>query len=347
MTASAIVSAVTASLAFLPLDQIEANEFALRTVDVEDPDVLNLFDNIAARGVQKPIGVRPATLGDKKTPKTTPDGRQIYSVKDGLHRYTGAVRAKLETVPVIIQPADDKQVKRDQIMDNLHVIPTKAYEYGAQLKDILSEDPTMTASELANQLNVNEDFLEKRLGLTGLHKDGVDGNGNPTSTIGALVDNGSICLGNAVALAKLKPTDEQLKFVDDAVQMKTIEFAKKISDRMKELRKAKMQGREAGEEVAWSPTAHFRKKADVEAELASPSQLPALLKAKGHDVSPAAIQEILKWAVHLDESSIVTAKAEHDAREKARLEKLEAAKKERERLKQVADAAVAAAKSSS
>lgn len=341
---TAVISAATAALMFLPLDQLEGNEFALRTVDAEDPNVLNLFDNIAQRGVQKPISVRPATLGDKKSPKLTPDGRQIYSVKDGLHRFTGALRAKLETVPVIVQAADDKQVKRDQIMDNLHVIPTKAYEYGAQLKDILSEDPTMTISELANQLNVNEEFLEKRMGLNGLHKDGTDEKGNSTSSIGALVDKGDICLGNAVALAKLKPSEEQLSFVKDAVEMKTFEFQKKISDRIKQLRLAKQKGQEAAGEVPWSPSAHFRKKATVEQEIATPSSLPMLLKAKGLDVDPVVIREILKWAVHLDEQSVVEQKAEYDAREKARVEKLAAAKDERERLKKIAADAVEAAK---
>lgn len=342
MTA-AIINSATAALMFLSLDQIEANEFALRSVDLEDPNVQNLMDNIAARGVQKPIGVRPATLGDKKTPKLTPDGRQIYTVKDGLHRYTGAKLAKLPEVPVIVQAASDSQVKRDQIMDNLHVIPTKPYEYGAALKDILAEDPTTSISELANSLNVSEEFLEKRMGLNGLHKDGVDEKGNPTSKIGALVDKGDICLGNAVALAKLKPTEEQLAFIDDAIQMKSLDFAKKISDRMKQLRQAKQQGKEAAGEVPWTPSAHFRKKATVEAELAQPSQLPMLLKAKGFDVDPTVIKEILKWAVHLDEQSVVEQKAEHDAREKARTEKQAAAKAERERLKKVAEDAVAAA----
>lgn len=344
---TAITSTATAALMFLPLDQIEANEFALRTVDVEDPNVLNLFDDIAARGVQKPISVRPSKMGNKRDPKLTPDGRPIYSVKDGLHRYTGAVRAKLPEVPVIVQDATDAEVKRAQIMDNLHVIPTKPYEYGAALKDILSEDPTVTLAELANQLHVNEEFLEKRIGLNGLHQDGVDVEGNPTSSIGKLVDSGDICLGNAVALAKLKPTGEQLSFVQDAKTMKTIEFAKKISDRMKALRQAKMAGKEAGDKVEWSPSAHFRKKADLEAELAAPSVLPAYLKAKGFDVDSAVIKSILAWALHLDEQSIEAAKAEHDAREKARLEKLEEAKRERERLKRVAEEAVAKAKSSS
>jgi ParB/RepB/Spo0J family partition protein len=342
---STITAAATAALLWLPLDQLEANEFALRTVDLEDPNVLNLMDNIAARGVQKPIGVRPSTLGDKKTPKLTSDGRQVYSVKDGLHRYTGAKLAKLEQVPAIVQSADDAQVEMDQIMDNLHVIPTKAYEYGAGLRKVLSRDVTTTKAELANKLNVSEDFIEARLSLGGIHKDGVDDKGRPTSTIGDLIDKGEICLGNAVALATLKPSEEQLSFVGDAREMKTLEFAKKISDRKKALRLAKQKGQEAGAKVEWSPSAHFRKKSDVEAELVSPKELTAILKAKGIEASAEAIKAILQYVLHLDEQSIVAQKAEHEAREKARLEKLEAAKQERDRLKKVAEDAVAAAKS--
>lgn len=346
MTAAILTTPATAALMWLPHDQLEANEFALRTVDLEDPNVMNLMDNIAARGVQKPISVRPSTMGDKKMPKLTPDGRQVYSVKDGLHRYTGFKLAKgiLESCPVIVQAADDEQVELDQVMDNLHFIPTKPYEYGAGLKKALQRKQTMTKSELANKLNVSEDFIDARMGLNGLHKDGVDEKGEPTSTLGALVDKGDICLGNAVALATLKPSEEQLAFKDDAVQMKTLEFAKKISDRKKALRIAKQQGRTPGDSVPWSPSAHFRKKSDVEDELASPSQLPALLKAKGIDVPVEGIKFILQYVLQLDEQSIVIQKADYEAREKARIEKLKAAKDERERLKKVADDAVAAAK---
>lgn len=344
MSTAILTSPETAALLWLPLDQLEANEFALRTVDLEDPNVQNLIDNIGQRGVQKPIGVRPSTLGNKKDPKLTPDGRQIYSVKDGLHRYTGAKLTNRGPVPCIVQSADDAQVEMDQIMDNLHVIPTKPYEYGAGLKKVLGRDQTMTKSELANKLNVSEDFIEARMGLSGLHKDGVDEKGDPTSSIGRLVDTGDICLGNAVALATLKPSEEQLTFVDDAKQMKTLEFAKKISDRKRDLKKAKQKGEKAGDKVEWSPQAHLRKKSDLEAELSNPSTIPALAKAKGIEISPEAVKFVLQFVLQLDEQSVIAQKADYEAREKARLEKLEAAKVERDRLKKVADDAVAAAK---
>lgn len=342
---ASVLSTSNAAQAFLPLDQLEANEFALRQVDVEDPNVLLLFDNIAARGVKKPISVRPSFFADKKTQKTTADGRLVYNVVDGLHRYTGACRAKLPEVPVIIQAVSDSQARRDQVMDNLHVIPTKPYEYGQALRVILAEDNTVTLDELANELNVNVEFLERRLGLGGLHKDGVDEKGNPTSTLGTLVDKGDICLGNAVELAKLKPSEEQLAFKKDAVEMPTLQFAKKIKDHIKALREAKQKGKEGPVTVEFSPSAHFRKKQSVEAEIASPNELAALIKAKGITDPIEAAKFALNWALHMDEQSIAVQKAEWDAREKKRSEELAARKKQRaEKALEEANAAEAKAK---
>lgn len=328
----------------IPLDQIIANEFALRGVDVEDPDVLRMFDNIAEVGVLIPIRVRPALGPDHKTQKLTTDGRPKYSVIDGLHRFTGALRAKLPELSAIIVSADDAQVEKEQLMANLHRIPTKPYEYGKHLKAILGRDQTKTLLELADELKVSSDFIERRMGLINLHKDGVDENGDPTSTIGAMVDAGKITLANAVELAKLRPTDEQLNFVTDAVQMTTLLFGKKVTARIKELKDAKRAGRDPSEKVGFVPTPHFRRKEEVEAEIKQPSAMSVLIKAKGISDPVEAALFALRWSVSLDEQSIAAAKAKHDAREKERAAEVAARKAEREKRKQDEDVKDAEAK---
>jgi len=318
----------------IPVDQLTANEFALRTVDIEDSNVLLMFDNIAQVGVLLPIRVRAAVNADNKTPKLTDDGRQVYQVIDGLHRFTGAVRAKLEKVPCIVVSADDAQVEREQMMANLHRIPTKHYEYGKHLNKILGRDRTKTLSELAGELNVSTDYIEKRMGLSGLHKDGVDAKGEPTSSIGVLVDQGKIPLANAVVLAKLRPSDKQLDFVTDAMTMTAQLFDAKIKALMTELRKAKAAGQDPSATVGFAASAHYRAKKDAEQEVAliaegKTSTLSVLLQAKGITDPLAAARFAIEWALQLDEQSVQTAKAKHEAREKARAAELIARKEER------------------
>lgn len=343
MTAAATVAtaAIIASFPKLPLDQVEANDVALRAVDLEDPGVQKMFDSIAKDGVLMPIRVRPSMLADKKTPKTLPDGRAVYQVIDGLHRFTGAVKGKLETIPVLVVSADDADVEKQQMKANLHRIPTKPYEYGKHLKRIIARDQTQTRKELANELNVSEEFLDGRLGLNGLHQDGKDENGEPTSSIGKLVDEGRITISNAMELARLKPSEEQLNFVTDAIEMKPIQFAQKVKLRIKELREAKQQARDPNEVTAFVPSCHFRDKGSVEAEFKSPHVLPLLIKSKGISDPIEAAKFALEWVLSLDEQSITAAKAKWDAREKERA--ADAAKRKAERAKKAHEEAQAAA----
>lgn len=336
MTTATLAAAI--ALSHLPLDQLTANEFALRGVDLEDPDVLRMFDNIKEVGVLTPIRVRPAMSADGKSPKMTDDGRPIYYVIDGLHRYTGAVRGRLETVPAFIVTADDAEVEKQQLMANLHRIPTKPYEYGKHLKRILGRDQTKSKTQLAHELNVSEDFIEKRMGLGGLHKDGVDDKGEPTSSIGVLVDQGKIVLANAVELAKLKPSELQLDFVTQAMTMPTLQFGKLVKDKMKQLREAKQQGRQAGETVEWTPSPHLRKKEEIAAEAQSAAVISHLLRAQGIDPTEEVLRAVkfaLTWAVQLDEQSKAKAKADHDAKERERAAEIAERKAERAKKAQV------------
>lgn len=337
-----VTAAILGTLLHLPLDQVTANEFALRGVDLEDPDVLRMFDNIKEVGILVPIRVRPAFNANNRDPKVTEDGRPVYSVIEGLHRYTGAVRGRLESIPAYVTSADDAEVEKQQLMANLHRIPTKPYEYGKHLKRILGRDQTKTCGELASELNVSSDFIEKRMGLGGLHKDGVDDKGEPTSTLGVLVDRGEIVLANAVELAKLKPSEEQLNFATQAMTMPTLQFGKLIKDRIKEIKDAKRAGRDPNETVGWTPSPHLRRKDDVAAEALSGSTLAILLKAKGITDPLEAAKFALTWAVQLDEQSLVKAKADHDASERERA--AEVAARKAERAKKLAAEAEAAQK---
>lgn len=332
---------IIASFPMLPLEQVEANDVALRGVDLEDPDVVKLFDNIKVHGVGQSIRVRPAFMADKKTPKTLPDGRAVYQVIDGLHRFTGAVKGRLATIPALVVSIEDAEVEKEQLMMNLHRIPTKPYEYGKHLKRIIARDQTRTRNELANELQVSTDFLDKRLGLNGLHADGTDENNEPTSSIGKLVDQGKITLANAHELSRLKPSDEQVSFVQDAIEMQPLQFAKKIKDRMSEIRKAKLEARDPSQVVGFSPSAHLRKRDEVQMEYTSPVSLPALLKSKGISDPLEAARFALQWVLSLDEQSLTAARSKWEAREKERA--ADDADRKAERLKKAADEAKAAA----
>lgn len=335
------IATVIATLS-LPLDQIEANEVALRAVDLEDVEVQKMFDSIKARGVLTPIRVKPSMLADKKSPKTLPDGRPMYTVVDGLHRFTGAVKARLETITAVVVSVEDAQVEEEQLVANLHRIPTKAYEYGKHLKKILGRDLTQTKFELANRLNVSEGFIDARLNLGGLHKDGVDSNGEPTSSIGRQVDAGRITLANAVELARLKPSDEQVNYVKDAIEMPALQFAKLIKDKIKAIKDEKRAAGTATGPRGFEASASLRKRADVEAEAKSLSTLTVLAKSKGISSVEDAMKFALEWALQLDEQSVNKARNEYEAGERRRAaEKAAAAAERAEKAKKDAEKAAA------
>lgn len=306
---------MSSTLAHIPLNKIRQNKVALRDVDKASEAFIGLVDSIRNEGVLNPINVRPFT-----DPETN---EELYSIVDGLHRYTASLECGRDTIPAQVLTHDASRDLILQLIANVQKVETKPVEYSRQLTRILSSDPLLTAAQLAVQLGKSTTWLGERLGLTKLE-----------DSVGKKVDGGQINLSNAYLLAKLPP-EVQGEFVDMAVAMTPQEFGPKVLARKKELDKARREGREAtGTEFV--PVAHFQKMSAVKEEIATNKIGPQIVKAMKLDKadSKTAAAELgfnagIQWALHLDPLSVEAAKAEHEKHVAATKAKKDAAAQER------------------
>lgn len=293
----------------LPLNQIRTNPAALREVNRNSESFLELVSSIRVKGVMNAICVR-----EQVDPVT---GAKYFGLIDGLHRFTAATEAGLAEIPAVVTTMDDGEVEEAQIIANIHRIETKPVEYSKGLIRILTRNPMMTESELANRLAKSPSWLKERLNLVKL-KDSVQ----------KLVDDGTIKLANAYSLAKL-PEEEQELFAERAATMSPAQFLPVVNGRVKELRDAARQGREAKPET-FQPVAHLRPVAALKDEVAKPVFGPGLLAKHGITSAADAFTFALKWALNLDPDSVEVQKAEDEKRRAKRAADAEAAKAERE-----------------
>lgn len=310
------------ALKTIPLATIRENEVALRTVNRASEKYLGLVDSIKTKGFLGAITVREKTDNES--------GEPFYELVDGLHRFNAAKDAGVEEINVDVVSLDDDEVMEAQILTNIHKIETKPMEYSKQLVRILNRNPLMSESELANKLGKSSQWIKDRLGLNKISNEGI---------INAIND-GSIKLANAYALAKL-PNEEQGNFVEAAATQQPDEFVPMISQRVKELREAARQGREA-EPQEFQPTAHLQKSGDIKAELQT-GEVAKVLCA-GLNSAPEGFNAAIKWVLHLDEKSVEAQKARYEERQKAKAEraekrKAEAAAKKAEKAKKAAEEA--------
>jgi len=227
---------------------IRESEVALRAVNRQSEKYLQLVESIRKVGVLNSITVRQDT-----------DGTHFVLV-DGLQRLTASRDAGLEEVPANLMDGtpDEMAVLQAQIIANIHKIETRPVEYSQQLRRILSGNPLMTLRELASMVAQSESWVNQRLGLLKLDE-----------KIGELVDAGTINLSNAYALAKLPP-EEQASYVDRAMTDQPTSFLPTVHARVKEIRDAKNQGRDAAPAV-FAPVAYLRKLTEVKAEMETPT----------------------------------------------------------------------------
>lgn len=305
----------------IPLKHIRESKIALRDVDRQNEQYIGLVDSIRARGVYNSILVRE--LGKE-------DGQMYYGLVDGLQRFSACGDAGRETIPANIIELTDAQVLEAQIIANVHRVETKPVQYSKQLQKILSENPFMTLSELADRLAKSPSWLNDRLGLTKL-----------SDAIGVLVDEGKVNLSNAYVLAKL-PAEEQNNFVERAMTQQPVEFAPQVNQRVKEIRDAKRQGRDP-EGEKFQAVAFLQKIGTIKTELEQPQALLALLESQKPKNPMAAAILALQWALHLDPLSV--AESERRYEEKKRNDAEAKQKRDREKLtKKTLDAQATAAK---
>lgn len=304
------------------ISDIRPNPVALRAVDRESEDFIQLRDSVAdpSIGLLNPINVRERS--------EEVDGETIvyYEIIDGLHRFTACSEAGFETIDVSVKDMDETEAHLAQIVGNAMRIETKPVQYTKHLQRIIGANPTWTITDLANKVHRSPSWLTQRFGLLKLEP-----------TVQTFVDDAKISVSNAVVLAKL-PHEEQLNFVDSAMTMGTAEFGPLVQQRVKEIREAEKAGKAAAP-ASFSPTAKPRKKSELEDELTNRSVLGSL--ASSCDTKEEAAYAALQWVLQLDADSVATAEAQYNEK-KERIE-AEKARRKAERAKKKAEEAAQAA----
>lgn len=285
---------------------IRENPDALRQVDRRSEGYLGLVESIREKGVLKPINVRE--IPDRDDPS-----KMVYSLIDGAHRFTAAQDAGLEVIPAYVLDMNEAEALEAQLVANVHVIETKPAQYSEALLRMLGMNPTLTVADLAKKLSKSPKWLGDRLSINKLDPE-----------IKKLVDENKINLSNVYALAKLKEHTEQRNFLDRAITESPAVFVPLVSERVKELNKAKREGRDATAEQ-YVPVAHPRKTKETEEELAN-NRAGQTLKGAGTITDIQSFQMGLKWSLHLDPESIEQGRVKWEQRKAEREENRKQAK---------------------
>lgn len=283
-----------ADLRNVPISAIRENPVALRGVNKETEEYVGLRDSIRGMGILNPISVRAKV--DAAT------GAEYFEVCDGLHRYSAACDIGLEIIPVNVKDLSESQTLEAQVMANVHKIETKPVEYTKQLQRIVAANPTMTLAELATRLCKSPAWLNQRFGLLKLEP-----------SIAKLVDDNKINLSNAYALAKL-PANEQLNFIDTAMTMPPAEFVPTVNTRVKELRDARAQGRDAAK-AEFQAVAFLRKLPELKTEFEHPNVGSVLVAETGISTAAEGFALGVAWAINLDPQSVAAQAAKAAARQ--------------------------------
>jgi len=305
------------TMEMVALHRIRENPSALREVKRDSEGYLELVDSIRTKGILNPPLGRMC-----KDPET---GEEYIGLIDGLQRFNAAKDAGLNEIPMLMKDMDEAGVLEAQLATNLHKIETRPAEYAKQLNRLLSIDPFLSMSALAEKLSVSTGWLHDRLGLVKLNE-----------KIAALVDDGDICVSNANHLAKL-PEDEQENFLDRAQTDTPQKFIPEVKARLAEIRAAKREGRDAKpEEFVAAP--RLRPLAELKEELAGGTTASALCAAHSLSTPEEGFGMAMKWVLRMDPETIEVAKATWEQK-KAEQDELKAKRKAEREAKKAAAAA--------
>lgn len=294
-------------VAMVALDKIQENEAALRSVDKQSESFQGLLGSIKEMGVLLAICVSP--IKDPETGKATDEFRLV----DGLQRFSAAQDAGMSEIPCTIQDMDETEAYYAQIVANAHKVETKPAEYASHLQRILSGNPTMTMNELAGKLNKTGNWLGGMLKLNKL-----------AESVAELVDDNKITLMNAQSLSKL-PAAEQMEWLEAAQTESPAEFAPKIADRAREIRKAAREGREP-EDTKFSPVERCRKLAELKELRNDPA---AIVKAAGAAGAKDLVAFTMDYVLSMDPESVKVQEAKDVERKATREEDKKKRKVER------------------
>jgi ParB/RepB/Spo0J family partition protein len=323
----------TPKVAVLKVSQIQENAKALRTeVNKDAAPYLELKDSIAQYGLQSSVSVREA-VNEDGTRKYNERGEELFTLVDGLHRFTAVCDLGLPEISANIVTLEDSELLAAQIAGNSINVPTSKSQFAQAIKQMLQHS-SMTKAQLATKLNKSTAWIDVQLSLTKL-----------TENLKKLLDEGKIVVSNAIELAKLPP-EEIENHLEAAMTESPTVFCPRITERLKEIRAAAKEGRQA--KTGFTPSASPRKKSEWTTELEQVNKtgvaptLFAVIETQGITDPRQAVIAVLQWALHMDPMSVAAQKAKYDA-EQAKIAEKKAAKEAEKKAKQDAETAKALA----
>ena len=308
----------------ISINEITVPEVKLRGVNTEGEEYLELKDSIKSQGLLQNITVRPVEIA----------GKQGYELITGLQRYTACKELGHETIDARVKEMSEQEAWLWMIHENTQRVTQKASDITKLLKRLIAKDPTMSIPRLAKLLSKSVPQVQNYLALDKL-----------TDEAKELVDDETIGLTNAVALAKLPP-EEQEDLLADASTMTVAEFVPLVNERKEKVDQANREAREQ-EKNTFSPKPKARKKDDLVAELGiimgtetGTSLLMECLNGQDVDTSnqnvKAVITQTMEWVLNLDPASVDAQRAKWEDAKKKREEREKAkaaARAEREKAK--------------
>lgn len=288
-------------VAMLKVKDIRDNPAALRQVDLDSGKYKAIVKSAAVSGILNAINVR--VVHDEL------ENVDFFQLVDGLHRLTAAREVMPDgEIPCVILDVGECEAYAAQIIGNLMRVDTKPAAYTGQLLRILAARPNLTPGDLAAMIGETPEWVVARLSLKDL---------NPA--IAPLVDDGTIKVTNAIALARLDK-DEQLNWADRASSEAPAVFQPAVSKRLGEIRAAAKAGLPVGPPT-FAPVAKVRGLAVLKS--AAAGELDAgLFEGPSREVAITTV----KWVLSLDDESVAAAQqAWTDAQAKKSKEKLLAA----------------------
>lgn len=294
-------------LASIPVSAIRDNKEMLRGVNKETDDYKGLVQSIRSFGVIDSISVRDIGEGQ-------------FAIVNGLQRLTACRDLGIAEIPANILDIEEGRVLEAQIVANAQTIETKAMEYTKALVQVLRMNPTMTMVQLAGRLGKSYSWLSERFHLLNLN-----------ANIQALVNEGTIGLANAYALAKV-PAEHQEQFLVQAQSQPSQEFVPNVQAFVKNL-KAKIREGRSQEPASYVHRAKLQKLPAVQSELDTPTIAQVLISNTGAKTAAEGFALALKWVTHSDPLSIDAAKAKWDKEQAEHEELLTKRKAERDKKK--------------
>jgi ParB family transcriptional regulator, chromosome partitioning protein len=176
LTPGEVVGESDSALRVVPISHIRPNAFQPRS-HFDEESMASLAASIKAVGLLQPVLVRELQ-----------DESESYELIAGERRWRAARRAGLQTIPVLVQVADDVGSLEQALVENLHRVDLNALEEAAAYQQLIDEFG-LTHEQVASRMGKGRATVTNTLRLLQL----------PAGAQQALAE-GSISAGHARAL---------------------------------------------------------------------------------------------------------------------------------------------------